>query len=142
MDHPGATPSPSSEDTEVSVSTEMTMVSEAVVVAEVEEVVVGDLPPPPPYYELQRLSLRDNDGYSHLTLIEITESSYLDHGKCWAYTPFLMTDPWFLGSATADPSVPRTAFSLPMKRDGHQPWFSNPTTSHESSPASSAGTAP
>ncbi|XP_026421534.1 uncharacterized protein LOC113317588 isoform X2 [Papaver somniferum] len=66
----------------------------------------------------------------------------LDHDDCWARTPLRVVGPWAYGFTTADPSVPRSARSLPEKYDRYRPWIFNPAPSHESAPASSAETAP
>lgn len=66
----------------------------------------------------------------------------LDHDDRWDRTPLRVVGPWDYGFTTADPSVPRSARFLPEKYDGYQPWIFNPAASHESAPASSAGTAP
>ncbi|XP_026429086.1 mucin-5AC-like [Papaver somniferum] len=63
MDHPDATPSTPPEDADMPVGTEVALTPEDAADPEVEEIVVEDLPPPPPHYELHRLQLCDKDSF-------------------------------------------------------------------------------
>ncbi|XP_026410979.1 uncharacterized protein LOC113306234 [Papaver somniferum] len=129
------------EDSEVPTGTEVAVVPEDVVDPDVKGFVIGNLPPHPPHYELLRLTLRDKDSYSHLTLDEIAKSFRLHEFEI----SFVNGSDLVLGpmvSPPADPSVPRSARSFPEKYDGYRPWIFNLVASHESAPASSAGTAP